>query len=330
MFVKCLYSALIVVFFNFTALYSQSNYALLHWKWLNVGGLFINLIQEAEWIYCVKQVPRAIIYLDMDDAYAPNGKFFPQLFEEVAEEQIFFHPPGQQTVFNVAWTPTQTRYMQFHPSMKMKTFYKSSIPGDKQIYTDPDFAIYRQSLHPIVKNFFKPVQEIQSRIDSLMTRLNTTEEPSSKSYKIGIHVRCAPHYTYEGTSYRSENKQPPDENYLESIERDIDKIMESKDPKNTKIFLATLMQPLVDRLCMKYDVVIADNVPRTSDISEDWMDIKNANPLDIPRDAIVDGWCLSQCDEVWGGSSNVLLFIGILNPDLKIHLLPTLEKYNGI
>ena len=142
--------------------------------------------------------------------------------------------------------------------------------------------------------------------------------------KIGIHVRCCHHYCYENFD------QNPATDYLDKIEKDIDKIMKSRDLSKTKIFLATLMQPLVDRLCAKYDVVVVPDVPRTANIYADWADIASEDPLNRQRDAIVDVWCLSKCDELWGGASNIMVFSGCLNPELKINLLPSLSDCNSM
>ena len=103
--------------------------------------------------------------------------------------------------------------------------------------------------------------------------------------------------------------------------------MQSRDPTTTRIFLATLLEPLVTRLSEKYDVVVHNTV-RDSSMRQDWSAF--AGTPQSARDALIDTWCLANCDEVWCGTSNMIVFAGCINPDLKIHLLPTLAASPGL
>lgn len=98
------------------------------------------------------------------------------------------------------------------------------------------------------------------------------------------------------------------------------------DPSRTVIFLATLVDPLKNYLEQRYEVISQDIV-RTNDVHHgDWMTIEQSNPTLIPQEIIIDTWCLANCDELWGGASNITLFALCLNPDLKFNFLPFLAN----
>ncbi len=285
-------------------------------------GLYANLAVAAEWIYCVKKEPNLSLCLNMSGGYGHPAPFL-QLFKKFNDAQIFLEPPEKSKIIHVGWSPHAASVVKNRPTNGMGYFENRCVLSNVKLYTDPNFDLYRRRMYPVVRDFFKPVANLQRRIDHFMGKVRAPKVEDTKVHAVGIHVRCCHHY-WTGTLNNN-----PDQNYLIAIEKDIDQLMASKDPQNTRIFLATLMEPLIERLSAKYDVVVVPNVPRTADVYTDWMFIKNDDPLDMARDAIVDVWCLSQCDEVWGGSSNVLVFAGLINPELEIHLLPSLLNYDG-
>jgi hypothetical protein len=195
----------------------------------------------------------------------------------------------------------------------MKHYEHSAyVYTDPALYKDPDFSIFRSRLHPIVMDYLKPKSYLQKRIDEVMSAINTP-------FKIGIHIRSLCHYQ----NYNKTSKE-----FLENIERDVDEIMSGKDPATTTIFLATLLEPVVERLSRKYKVVTT-NVYRTNDMYLDWTFFDKFNNLQAAEEVIIDTWCLAQCNELWCGTSNMVIFAGCLNPGLVIKLLPSLDPYTG-
>jgi hypothetical protein len=287
-------------------------------------GLFSNLMRAVEWMYCVKENENFGLYVNMDGAYGFKGNTFSALFKPFEDAQI-------TATFNHNLISYQTNdFPRFFPGFSeyptdgMKHFHNSRrVYQDSRLYKDPDFSIFRKRLHPIVLQYFQPVPELQKKVDIIGKIMNPPiENPNTSpqpNLKIGIHVRGLIHYQYC-------NKSPAQ--FLNDVVRDVDRIMESKDPYTTKIFLATLVEPLIQRLSAKYNVVVC-NIPRIRDPNADWNLNVYSNPVDGARDAIVDTWCLANCDELWGSSSNMVIFAACLNPDLKIHMLPSLEGYDG-
>lgn len=286
----------------------------IEWKWVK-SGLFCELLRIAEWIYCVKQDNSYVLYINSHHAYSQSEAVYPLLFKIDDDPQITFKPREHFVpLFQVDLLPTCFPWIPLkkYPADGMKNFPNRDAYGKKNLFEDPDFPILRNRLCAIIQRYIQPLPLLQKRIDDLVKKMDQKE-------KIGIHVRGPTHY--QGC------RKTPDQ-FLEDIEEDVDRIMESKDPERTVIYLATLLDPLVKRLSAKYQVIAID-IPRCKSMWHDWVDIPNEDPLDIPRDAIVDAWTLSSCDEFWCSSSNMAAFICCINPNLKTRLLPSLSYYNG-
>lgn len=299
-------------------------------EWNNDNaGLFSNLMRVAEWMYCVKQNNNLVLYVNMNTAYGFSGNIFSVLFKPFEDSKITTNMPNCFITHQFTDFPRVFNGFEAYATDDMKHFSESKyIYMNAALYTDPDFSLLRERLNPIISQYLRPAPELQDRINIITNKMNDSLICSticdqnvypSPSLKIGIHVRCLQHYI-------ACNKTQAQ--FLDDVERDVDNIMKSKDLQTTQIFLATLLEPLVTRLCAKYNVVIND-IPRIPDTWTDWGSSPNANNLDAARDALIDLWCLASCDEVWGGSSNMMIFAGCLNPKLKIYMLPSLEKYDG-
>lgn len=286
-------------------------------------GLFSNLLRSVEWAYCVKHNENFWrLYLNMNGAYGFQGNTFSALFKPFEDSQISITPFGSSKPYLTIDYPRNFYAFNKHPTDGMKNFEVSKyVYMNKALYKDPDFSLFRERLHSIILHYFQPVPELQEKIDIISKKMNGENASLSPRpmLKIGIHVRCLQHYL--GC------KKSPSQ-FLDDVERDIDLIMASKDPQTTQIFLATQLQPLVDRLSAKYKIITCD-IPRAKDVVSDWTSIAHADPLDTARDALVDTWCLANCDELWCASSNMVVFAACLNPHLKIYMLPSLENYNG-
>lgn len=310
-----LYRAKYIILLIATSLFSEQ--INIRWDWNN-QGLYCNLIQIAEWIYCVKQDDSYGLYVHTDNPHSPyfnSEAIFPHLFKiDENDPQITFkpnehfviHTTGRELPCSSSWIPFKA-----FATDGMKNFepYHAAY-GTPRLFEDPDFSILRERFHAIIQRYMTPAPSLQNRIDALVEEMGEKE-------KIGVHVRFLDYYT-----------GCPQSNFLENIEADIDQIMATKDRDNTVIYLATLLDPLLERISLKYNVVAID-CPRCQNLRTDWHEIPNQTPLDRARDAIVDAWALSSCDEFWCASSNMSVFVCCINPKLKTRLLPYLAPYNG-
>jgi len=294
-----------------------------------VHGLYSFLMQMVEWIYCVKQEKHLGLYVNMSGAYGFNGDTFSMLFKPFEDEQITTIRPNISPILYIAGFPGNSGLLRTYVTSGFKNFEESNyVYKNVAFYTDPDFSIFRERLHPIVSQFLQPVAELQNKIDALLKKMSQPSKEIEMNvqnillkppYKIGIHVRCMEHYPkYEKSSTE----------FLDDIEKDIDEMMKLHDPHNTCIYLATMLEPIVKRLSVKYRVVVCD-MQRIPDVKGDWLDLPHAQSLDTANTAIIDTWCLANCDELWGSSSNMTIFAGCLNPHLKIRLIPSLAHYDG-
>lgn len=289
------------------------------------SGLFSNLTRVMEWAYCVKQNENYSLYINLHGLYEYTDNLFSILFKESDDPQISATASNRRIAFSKQQYPRFFSGFKKYATDDMLHFANDKyVYCSSAIYTDPDFALFRNRLHPIIKTFFQPLPDLQTRIDEVARKmdpplLDDSVEAGQENLKIGIHVRCRQHY-------RGYTHSP--EQFLDDIEKDVDQIMASKNPQTTRIFLATLVQPLVDRLSAKYNVITCD-IPRSKDTFFDWVKTPNASGPDGARDAVVDTWCLASCDELWCTSSNMTIFAACLNPHLQIHLLPSLKDYDG-
>lgn len=251
------------------------------------------------------------------------------LFKQFEDSQITTKPDNRNFAFQASDFPRVFPGFKRYPTDGMNYYDANKyVYMNCALYKDPDFFIFRERLHPIIMRYIQPEPNLQEQIDIIGQKMNTISnesEPNNQTsnqsnLKIGIHVRSLIHYN---------NCNKSETQFLDDIEKDVDEIMKSKNLDTTQIFLATLLEPLIERLSAKYRVVTSPNVIRTSDVSQDWGSIPNLTHLDAARSAIVDTWCLANCDELWGSSSNMIIFAGCLNPSLEIHMLPSLENYNG-
>lgn len=307
---------LFIIFFSVHA-YPQSPVSTTNIEYCGDGyGLFSNLTRIAEWIYCITQNANSNYRLrvNMNNACSYNGDVFSCLFKNIEDPDVFALPndpctrqcnriPGQTP--GIDFTSFATDGMRNYQHSKY--LYMSVA-----LYKDPDFQIFRNRMHPVLKTYFQPLPNIQSKIEKLIDQMEGRS-------KIGIHVRCIRHYL--------ECSIPPDL-FLDKVMADIDEIMSTKDPNTTTIFLATLFQPLVTHLSSKYHVVCSETL-RTSNLYQDWDQFAPVTSDDMLIDALVDTWCLSLCDEMWGGSSNMTIWAGCLNPNLNIQLIPSLSQFDG-
>ena len=291
-------------------------------EWVNSEyGVFSNLMCAVEWMYCVKHNENFWrLYVNMNGAYGYNGNAFSALFKPFQDPQISTDPLG--TVISLQTTDYPKCFSAFdrYPTDGMKDYESVKyVHGHNALYKNPDFSIFRERIHSMILQYVQPAADLQKKIDTILEKMNNQSASSQRTQKIGIHVRCLRHYV-------GCRKSPAQ--FIYDVEKDIDQMMASKDSDSTQIFLATLLEPLVERLSAKYNVVVCD-IPRDPDVTHDWSAIAYADPLDRARDAIVDTWCLANCDELWCGSSNMTTFAACINPRLKICMLPSLEKYHG-
>ena len=102
--------------------------------------------------------------------------------------------------------------------------------------------------------------------------------------------------------------------------------MLDRDLTSTVIFLSTLLEPVVSLIEAKYPV-IRQNYIRVSNCQTDWG--RHACEVEHAVDTIVDVWTLASCNEVWGGASNMLVFVACLNPRSQVKMLPMLGQFRG-
>lgn len=301
---------------------TQDKKFTIEWRSKN-SGLYSNLMKVVEWIYCVKENGgHFCLYVNMKYAYSCPENLFSVLFKKVDDPQIITAPINP-IFFRTQKFPLVYKSFSKYPTDGMKNYQDSQyVYLDPKLYTDPDFSLFRNRLHPIILKYLQPVSHLEEKIDNTVLKMNiASENLSQPSYKIGIHIRGQMHY--QGCRQEKSAAQ-----FMDDLENDIEQIMESKDPKTTVIFLATLVEPLVERLSRKYNIVTCD-ICRTPDATTDWDRIQGTRNIDAASDAVADLWCLSKCDEIWGSSSNMMVFLGCLNPTLPIYMLPSLKNYYG-
>jgi hypothetical protein len=304
------------LFINFPFSYSEPK--IIELVNDNTTGLFSNLTRVLEWIYCVNQNENFGLFINMNGAYGYSGNAFSALFLPFEDPKVVAEFHGKTIFQRTNAYPSSFQGLAIYPTDGMRSFQGSKyVYMSAGLYCDPDFGLFRQRLHPFAVRFFRPAADLQKKIDDLVVKMKG--RGLSRDFLVGIHVRCLRHFP---------GCKKSEEEFLDAIESDVEKIMAEKDPRRTTIFLATLLEPLVKRLSAKYKVIVCD-IPRLADVKQDWTRIRHADPLDPARSAIIDTWALAQCDELWCGSSNMAIFVGCLNPQLKITLLPSLNNYNG-
>lgn len=291
------------------------------------AGLYSNLSRLVEWIYCINHNQNLKMYINYRGAYDCEENLFEALFEKFDDASIFLEKPARRSLLKAWFYPNRTeclpghlKKLKFYPTDGMKNFEKKKyVYCAPEIYKDPEFSIFRWRINAVISRYLRPVFHLQKKIDTTLSKINLGNNKEKPLEKIGLQVRYKDHYM---------GNQLTDDQFLDAILLDVDEIMKNKDLDNTVIFLASLIEPLVSRLSAKYKVVTTD-IPRTPNINEDWS-LKGYNhPHDIARDAIVDVWCLANCDELYCGASNMAIFAACLNPNLKINLMNSLKSYDG-
>lgn len=289
------------------------------------AGLYSHLMRMIEWIYCIKQTEQFGLYVNWNGLYQFNGNLFSALFKQFEDPQIFTTPIIDAVYQDLSPSfPANFPGFKRFPTDGMKNFPSRWVYCTPALYTDPDFSLFRERLHPLIVRYLQLEPGLQKRIDRITRKMNQPNNQSALTQtnrKIGFHVRCMWHY---------QNNITADEviQFIDHIERDIDQVLKSRDLNTTTIFLATLLEPLVQRLSAKYKLVVC-NIPRTSNTWYDWVNMPMTSNVRAARAAIVDAWCLANCDEIWCGVSNMTTFVACLNPNLEVHLLPTLEHCKG-
>lgn len=294
---------------------------IIHFKSGTNQGLFACLFRIIEWIYCVKNDENLSLYIDLTD-YGCKGNTFAALFQPFQDSQIKIGKPD----FN-----ENVKVVQDLPGFcfnNLKFYVADGLTTSshlfKYVYAEhlflksKDFRIFRERLHPYVREYFELESALKKKIDSVIQKMNRQNEQNN--YKIGIFVRGLTHFK----GYNKSNDQ-----FVSDVIGDIDQIMKTKDERRTTIFLATICEPIVQRLSSsKYNVVFCD-IPRLHDVSCDWTALPNAGyNIEVTHSAITDVWCLANCDEIWGSASNLTMFAGCINPSLKINFLPSFENYD--
>lgn len=138
-----------------------------------------------------------------------------------------------------------------------------------------------------------------------------------KGCKIGFHIRCIEHY---------QGLQISGDEFTQRICTEISTVMDERNLDT--LFMATLCQPIIDTLQKKYNVICND-YGRSSHVTGDWTGYENTNGLDAITGCLIDTYCLAACDVFYGGSSNIVLFAGCINPQMEINLLPLLSGHDG-
>jgi hypothetical protein len=275
------------------------------------SGFFSNLMRVIEWVYTVKMNKRLGLYINMKGFYQEPSNFFERIFECIEDDSISLSPPKEPVFLKTSSFPSCLQ-LNHYPTTGMKNF-DGYVMMNPLLYRDPDFALYRQRLNRMLNTYIRPNAKIQKKIEAQLHEIK--RNPSVKK-TIGIHLRFAKFYQ----DLNSES------DFLDLIEKDIDQIMNLHDIQTTQIYLATLLKPLLERLEKKY-LVISQEMPRFDDfIEQDWSLKPYSDPLDLVTEVIVDAWALSRCDAVYCGASNMILFVGCLNPTLPITLLKTIEN----
>jgi hypothetical protein len=254
-----------------------------------------------------------------------NRNFFGDLFKQVDDPQLEFDPTLSQMMLSTHSYPcreknlekiTKTRFD--FPAKGMKNFPSQFVYMNCRLYDDPDFAFFRSRMHEVIQKYLQPVPDLQKRIDTVLSQLNQNNK-KDPVIKIGISIRCIQHSEGLGVGTKK---------FLKMISSDINQIMSAYDPERTRIFLATQLDPVVQLFSTKKNVIYCD-IPRVSRVDIDWFSVNYKDPLDRAYDALVDTYCLANCDILYCGSSNMAIYAGCINPKLKIRLLPSLASYNG-
>ena len=292
------------------------------------AGLFSNLARVGEWIYCIKQNPHIGLMFSFSEHLGINRNLFGDLFKKVDDPQLEFDPNHSQMLLSTHWFPCQEKNLEkitktrFDFSAKgMKNFPSHYVYMNYRLYDDPDFAFFRSRMHEVIQKYLQPAPDLQKRIDTVLSQLNQPNHIGKEDsvLKIGISIRCT--QLYQGLHIGCKK-------FLKMISRDINQIMSAYDPDRTRIFLATQLDPVVQLFSTKKNVIYCD-IPRLPRVNIDWSSVNYKDPLDRAYDALVDIYCLANCDIVYCGSSNMAIYAGCINPNLKIRLLPSLATYSG-
>ncbi len=159
------------------------------------AGLFSYLNAILEWIYCVKQVENAELYINMHGNYRYEDNLFSALFKEFKDSQITTHPPTNPISHLSNHYVCNYPYFTVFPTDGMTHYSESKhVQNKPHIFHDPDFPLYRHRLQPIVAQCFQPVPELQERIDHISRLMSSPAEDQEPVLKVGIHIRCQQHY----------------------------------------------------------------------------------------------------------------------------------------
>lgn len=272
------------------------------------SGFFSYALGMAEWLHSLE-------YRDIDGLIFLDRNYYNS--GSVSLSSLLFEQPRSNATFLIEQDTCRTRTTNNYPTQNSSGISPTNLSYSylSKTYTTELFMKHRNSLAPIIQCYLKPLPHIREKID------NFTKQFVGKNV-VGIHVRCYGHMIDAEKNYNTKFNTE-ESAYLDSIQKDIEGIMQGKNPQSTILYLATLIKPLVQWASSRYQIITQD-VYRSDEWTRDWCEIKNISPLDAEK-VIIDVWALSKCDEVWCGVSNMTSFVACMNPQLKINILPSLS-----
>lgn len=295
------------------------------------AGLYSNIMCLAEWLWIVENDPRLGISIQMKDYFQQKDNIYPLLFKQAQEPRVTtqetgvpafikvkMYPGGPWHIRDGRWVRERREWIRKYPTDGLGPFdEKKFMYGDSKTYKSPEFQIFRKRMLPILQKYFQPQDGIANKLDEIKKLI-------SRKKTIGIHIRYVDHL------HQNDGKICyPVEDYLSNIMSSVDAIMNNYDPENTQIYLASLIQPVIDMISSKYPTITI-NTPRTNDINDDWdIVLKNSEPLENAQNAVIDAFSLSFCDEFYCSASNMAFFSSCLNPQMPVHILPCFNDWYG-
>jgi len=285
------------------------------------NGVFSNLFRAKEWIYCIKTTHRMALYLNMAGQWGATSNLWNDLFVDASDLRISTKPPRCSIGLSTHHLPIGMGQHFFNFNRYLGTGIKNFdetlyLYQYLSTYKDPNFFLFRLRVNKIIKTYLKLQPKLAEKVSFYTEKL---EEKRKEGKKIlGVQFRFSNFYLHSDEI-----------NYLDQIKIEIDELMNRLGPSRTVLFLATLIEPLKQYLEERYEAVTQD-IPRTHDaVFGDWTTIHHLEPHLIPEQAIIDTWTLANCDEVWSGASNMILFACCLNPSLDVHFFPCIQNCQG-
>jgi hypothetical protein len=307
-----------------------------------LSGLYSNLMRVAEWLYIVKKNENLGMVIDLRNFFGMEENLMDLFFQPINDPQIKFSIDKNPTTLKVRCFPSwpvyvrnggvfveNRRWVKNYPTDGLSSFEKTKwVFNNADSYLNPQIHIYRKRLNPLIKEYLKPNERLERKINSYIQSLQSPITGSDKKpHVIGIHLRMPDlYYNDKGDKIvwnYNENI------YIDEVEKSIDHLIKDRDPDSIKLYISTINQPVIDRLSLKYHV-ITSNIPRSPKLNSDWQELLDGtDKYQNAEGAIIDAWVLSQCDQFFCGPSNLAMFVTCLNQELKTDLLPCFEGWKS-